>query len=248
MMKVRNMVRVGAAIAASVIMVGLGSGSSLTASSTLSQPPTVQTQTENVNPAGGFWSTTPPTPSGKTPANAVKISIPRILPAYYNDLGCNGLKEGGQFSPSWYCRASNYNQWLGQVVVVRVGYFNKADPGAEGVGYYGWNKFYWKHEVNLQTVLNAIGQSTVNKGDAEKLETMNDYYYENGEYIEDLRTIVDMTNDRPQKENSIVIPSGQGDIGVLTAYCREPNGTRQYECPNWVNTTLGGSGWTGEGE
>ncbi|MGC9156383.1 MAG: hypothetical protein ACP5HZ_12165 [Ferrimicrobium sp.] len=97
-------------------------------------------------------------------------------------------------------------------------------------------------------MLNAIGQSTVNEGDANRLETMNDYYYENGEYIEDFRTIVDMTNYRPQEENPIVIPSGQGDIGVLAAYCREPNGTVQYECPNWVNTTLGGSGWTGEGE
>ena len=218
-------------MAASLAMVGLGTGSSLTASTAPGQRST--TRVENVNPASGFWSPTPPTPAGRAPANAVKISIPRIRPAYYNDLGCAGIPEGSEGSPYWYCRASNYSQALGRVIVVRVGAWDNTDyPGLQ----FGWAKAFYYHKLDLQPILDGIGIGSEDPNDA---GVLRDYHY-NADGNENLQArIVTST------QNSVGSYSmhNTGPVGVITAYCAGPDystnpTTYSYpDCPSWVYTS-----------
>ncbi|MGC9156375.1 MAG: hypothetical protein ACP5HZ_12125 [Ferrimicrobium sp.] len=206
----------------------------MTDSSTQSQSPTVQTQTENVNPAAGYWSPTPPIATGTAPTHAVRVTISRIVPAYYNDLGCAGIPEGSESDPYWYCRASNYSQALGEVIVVRVGAYNNTDyPGLQ----FGWEKFFKYHKLDLQPVLDGIGIGSEDPNDP---GVLRDYHY-NSDGDENLQVRIVTSTDDAVGNYSMM---STGPVGVITAYCAGPNypqdPTKYYypDCPSWVNTSL----------
>lgn len=171
----------------------------------------------------GFWSTTAPI-NGHA-ANAKPLSKASSLgttasPMYTNDLGCAGVPEGSQGAPPYYCRASAYNSGENAVIMVRVGSY-----GSSVYPDFGWTKFFYKHNLYLQPVLDVITYGTIDPNDPYAIMM---YHYTNGNVDMEVRVVYNATNN----VSGYIMPDGN-PVGVQTAYC-----VGYTDCPAWVNQTL----------
>ncbi len=172
---------------------------------------------------GSFWSPTAPVHGqavNAAPFRGSSATSAMASPMYSNDLGCAGVPEGSQGAPPYYCRASAYNSGENAVIMVRVGSY-----GSFVYPDFGWTKFFYKHNLYLQPVLDTITYGSVDPTDSYAIDM---YHYTNGNFDMEVRVIYNPSD----YVSSYVMPDGN-PVGVQTAYC-----VGYLDCPSWVNQTL----------
>lgn len=163
-------------------------------------------------PAG---STNLPPSKGNTPAAE---SSP-----WKNGAGCKGLFTGTN-PHEMTCRDSS-NTINGTRVAIRWGTWN----GRSG---FGWSKFYYYHNLDMQAVIDTIRSATP-RGSLTSRD-YEVYYYEAGVVEERVVVVADVIDNT---WGGTYTQDGK-PVGVLTGYCLTGRGAAQPTCPDWVNRTL----------
>ncbi len=243
--KVRNVIRGGAVVAASAALVSVGGGMGLTAShsshpaAAISSNQSVSNSSANVSQLSSraAHAATPSTsPTGFTGWSGTPLSGRQLVtgpsttssatasPAWANGNGCGGYYMGTN-PYDMHCRDTSTTVH-GFRVAIRQGFWN----GSNG---FGWSKAYYYHNLYMQPIIDTI-RMAANPTGSYSSRNYEIYHYYNGTLDQEVVVVADIVDTYFQ---GTYTQDGHS-VGVITGFCNNGSGGKEPACPDWVDSSL----------